>query len=123
MYDNRLRVEYKRQATKIPEIQIFLSNNVKRPIMIALYKNKAYLVEVHIIGDHFKNYCKCYVSLILKDTYAAMESFREDNTVSTMNIQNLIYFLNSYNLELTPEQELEAKAEYDNFCKRLNNER
>ena len=104
MYDLRLFVEYKKQAKKRADLKLLFPVDVRCKEFIALYKNAVYKIAVERVGGTWNSYNKMTVYL-WAITLNELGSFREDNTVSTMNIDNLTYFIDRIEKpKLTEEQ-------------------
>ena len=123
MYDLRLFVEYKKQAQKIPDLRLLFPKDINKKVFLVLYKNAIYQVYVEKYNDkrHPYNELSVYLSI---PKCPCLGSFMEDNTVSTMNIDNLIYFLDRIQKpELTEEEKTKMEFEYNELMKKDNNAR
>lgn len=123
MYDLRLFVEYNKQAKKIPDIRLLFPKDINKKVFLVLYKNAIYQVYVEKVTGkrHPYNELSVYLSI---PKCPCLGSFMEDTTVSTMNINNLIYFLDRIQKpELTEEEKTKMEFEYNELMKKDNNAR
>lgn len=123
MYDLRLFVEYKKQAKKKANLKLLFPVDIRCKEFLALYKDAVYKVIVENVGNPWNSYNKMTVYLWAL-TLNKLGSFREDNTVSTMNIDNLTYFIDRIEKpKLTEEQKTRMKFDYNEWMKKANDAR
>lgn len=123
MYDLRLFVEYKKQAQKIPDLRLLFPTDLNKNIILVLYKNAVYQVRVDKYTGKRHPYNEMIVHLNIQGC-PCLGSFMEDTTVSTMNIDNLIHFLDRVEMpELTEEQKAKLETNYNEWMEKANNAR